>query len=174
MTQIYDDMASFVSISSSMEVAMEHGRATNEWSEVFNIVFKTLKPQLPKTLPGVDWCDPDTTYQDDVMAFVNAVKERAQVYASILNAAGNPLKPGAVEILSSTRDALRTMRIDHLSNDQKQDMIKGVFLPKLVSSNVNAEVSEDASELLDKNSIEIEDVERLAKKIISHLMELEL
>lgn len=46
------------------------------WEAKFDIIFSPeLSQQFCKLAPSFDWYDPDTTYEEDVMAFFDAAKE---------------------------------------------------------------------------------------------------
>ncbi len=48
-----------------------------EWKTKFDVIFsEDLSLRVWNLDPGFDYRDPDTTYEEDVQAFVNALQER--------------------------------------------------------------------------------------------------
>lgn len=46
------------------------------WEAKYDMIFSPeLSQQFCRMARGFDWCDPDTTYEEDLMAFYNAAKE---------------------------------------------------------------------------------------------------
>ena len=46
------------------------------WEDLYDIVFsKKVSRRIYKILPNFRWYDPDTTYQEDVVAFISQFKE---------------------------------------------------------------------------------------------------
>lgn len=46
------------------------------WEDLYDIVFsKKVCKRICEILPNFNWCDPDTTYQEDVVAFISQFKE---------------------------------------------------------------------------------------------------
>ena len=46
------------------------------WEDLYDIVFsKKVSKRIYKILPNFRWYDPDTTYQEDVVAFISQFKE---------------------------------------------------------------------------------------------------
>lgn len=46
------------------------------WEDLYDIVFsKKVSKRIYKILPNFTWYDPDTTYQEDVVAFITQFKE---------------------------------------------------------------------------------------------------
>lgn len=57
-----------------------HGELVHDWKFKYDFIFnnlysKVLKPRLEDADLQLDWNDPDTSYEDDVRAFVSAVRE---------------------------------------------------------------------------------------------------
>lgn len=51
-----------------------------DWDEKYNFVFSEhISKQIFKALPELSYYDPDSDYQDDVLAFYNAVKNELEL-----------------------------------------------------------------------------------------------
>jgi len=48
------------------------------WKDKYEIVFGSLMDKIEETGVEVDWCDPDMDYEDDVLAYVGALKKKAR------------------------------------------------------------------------------------------------
>jgi hypothetical protein len=54
----------------------------NDWESAYDIIFPTHVRGVRAADPDFSWYDPDSSYQDDVLAFANALKERAERLAA--------------------------------------------------------------------------------------------
>lgn len=52
---------------------------SGHWEDMFNRVFDVYNIKLRSTGIIMDWHDPDTSYRDDVIAFIEAVKEMKKI-----------------------------------------------------------------------------------------------
>lgn len=48
-----------------------------DWETKYEIVFKFVKPKIRATGIRVEWSDPDTSYEEDVTAYVSALRDKA-------------------------------------------------------------------------------------------------
>jgi len=134
MQSFSESMARFVKVSQDMEAVVEYARANDDWPKAYEMIFSTLKPMLPDTLPAVEWCDPDCDYDDDVMAFMGAVIERRNQYLRIMGAIGNPLKPHEADALEMARSVMRILNAQSMSNDDRLDAFKRHYKAPLINS----------------------------------------
>jgi hypothetical protein len=66
--------------NADISVYNKHGEPVHDWKFKYDFIFnnlypKVLKPRLEDADLQLDWNDPDTSYEDDVRAFVAAVRE---------------------------------------------------------------------------------------------------
>lgn len=54
------------------------------WKETYDYVFRAIGPAVTKTEVQFTWHDPDTTYQEDVTAYVEALTEKAIKVSSLI------------------------------------------------------------------------------------------
>lgn len=55
------------------------------WETKYALIFSyNVAGEIRKTHIDFEWYDPDTSYQEDVVAFVNAVTERANEFKKLL------------------------------------------------------------------------------------------
>lgn len=66
----------------NMEIAEVYFKAKNivesdlSWEAKYDMIFcKEVSQKAKKLAPSFDWYDPDTTYEEDVMAFFNSFTE---------------------------------------------------------------------------------------------------
>lgn len=64
-----------------------HSNAT--WEAKYELILD-LAPQVRATGVGVHYADPDTTYEEDVTAYVKAVAEKAEEYRKALESLDRP------------------------------------------------------------------------------------
>lgn len=57
-----------------------------EWETKFDLIFSDIISKKISEL-GIlfEWCDPDTSYEDDVLAYYNAVKSKAEELEKIFD-----------------------------------------------------------------------------------------
>ena len=49
------------------------------WEAKFEVIFSDcIMGRIQKTDIEIDWCDPDTTYEEDSLAFVRALQDKAR------------------------------------------------------------------------------------------------
>ena len=54
------------------------------WRAAFEIIFKSIKPQIDKLDFEIEYMDPDTTYRDDVKAYVEALTDKMNTMKVLL------------------------------------------------------------------------------------------
>lgn len=60
-------------IDDAYDKVMESERSEEDWEALYNFVFSDrISLRICEILPGFEWFDPDTTYQEDVCAFIDA------------------------------------------------------------------------------------------------------
>lgn len=70
----YEELQNFYEKLSKWEEEAVLGELS--WEDLYDIVFsKKVSKQIYKILPNFTWYDPDTTYQEDVVAFITQFKE---------------------------------------------------------------------------------------------------
>ena len=70
----YEDLQNFYEKLSKWEEEAVLGELS--WEDLYDIVFsKKVSKRIYKILPNFSWYDPDTTYQEDVVAFITQFKE---------------------------------------------------------------------------------------------------
>lgn len=69
--------ATILELASLRDRAVRILNSDAEWKTKFDLVFSDdLSLKVWELDPGFDYYDPDTTYEDDVRAFVDALQER--------------------------------------------------------------------------------------------------
>lgn len=53
------------------------------WEVKFDLAFETIAPAIRKTGVRIEWRDPDMSYEDDVLAYHNAVQDRVAEFRKI-------------------------------------------------------------------------------------------
>ena len=70
----YEELQNFYEKLSKWEEEAVLGELS--WEDLYDIVFsKKVSKRIYKILPNFTWYDPDTTYQEDVVAFITQFKE---------------------------------------------------------------------------------------------------
>lgn len=70
----YEELQNFYEKLSKWEEEAVLGELS--WEDLYDIVFsKKVSKQICEILPNFTWYDPDTTYQEDVVAFITQFKE---------------------------------------------------------------------------------------------------
>jgi hypothetical protein len=53
------------------------------WETKYDIIFLHIKPEIDKTGIHIEYADPDTSYEEDTLAYKNAVYEKAKELISV-------------------------------------------------------------------------------------------
>ena len=70
----YEELQNFYEKLSKWEEEAVLGELS--WEDLYDIVFsKKVSKRIYEILPNFSWYDPDTTYQEDVVAFITQFKE---------------------------------------------------------------------------------------------------
>ena len=70
----YEELQNFYEKLSKWEEEAVLGELS--WEDLYDIIFsKKVSKRIYKILPNFSWYDPDTTYQEDVVAFITQFKE---------------------------------------------------------------------------------------------------
>lgn len=70
----YEELQNFYEKLSKWEEEAILGELS--WEDLYDIVFsEKVSKRIYKILPNFSWYDPDTTYQEDVVAFITQFKE---------------------------------------------------------------------------------------------------
>lgn len=80
-----------VQLNGAAQVLLEQAEKNEKdnqqvWEALYELVFGPYgirAGQLDTGIP-VDWYDPDTSYEEDVRAYLNALKEKAETYATLI------------------------------------------------------------------------------------------
>lgn len=75
----------FLLIAKAMKVIVTNDSL--DWETKFRMVFsvdKSIANQIKATGVKIEWLDYDTTYQEDVMQYYNAVQAKAEEYKEFL------------------------------------------------------------------------------------------
>ena len=82
----------FLRIADAMNIIIESDAIT--WEQKYNMVFmskRSIAKQISDTDVLVEWVDLDTSYEEDVTRYHNAVQETADQYRKFLVEAGQGL-----------------------------------------------------------------------------------
>lgn len=75
-------------INQAYAVTVRHAEKEDAWRALFNFVFTQERSGVVcNIVPEFDWYDPDTTYQEDVCAFIRAYNhliEEIETYCLII------------------------------------------------------------------------------------------
>lgn len=78
----------FLRWAETLEQLVDAGHTTDDWKMIYDTVFPEISRPISQLNIGLEWCDPDGSYQDDVLAYHNAVQDRADRIREFLEAAG--------------------------------------------------------------------------------------
>jgi hypothetical protein len=56
------------------------------WEFIHHVIFSHLRPKVKQTGINFNWYDPDTTYEEEVLSYVQALTEKAEEVQKIIDA----------------------------------------------------------------------------------------
>ena len=82
------DMRKFVGLAAQAVAIRDCDERAVSWKTKYDLIFSEDLSRAVFKLVRLDYCDPDTSYEDDVRAFVSALEDKAAELRDVLIALG--------------------------------------------------------------------------------------
>ena len=85
-TQIQDTMSTMEKVQRFIELEKQILKIFNSeafWKTKYDLIF-AINKEIVEIKMGFEWCDPDCDYEDDVRAYVQAIKKKVEDYNKII------------------------------------------------------------------------------------------
>lgn len=79
------DITRLIELNKRTQEIVSAALGNSDWEMAYNLIFPGIIQKVRKAYPDFEWYDPDSGYDDDVLAFARALKEvaeRAEAFTS--------------------------------------------------------------------------------------------